>query len=93
LDNKVSENKIKNSKIVNDCRAEMKIIKIDEKTEKWETNENVKISLPILSINKKTAIIQISNNCGMLCGDTKLYVFKKVNGKWKVANKKMLRIS
>ena len=93
IDNKILENKINNSKIINDCSAEMQKIRIDEKTEKWETDENAQISLPILSIDKKTAIIQITNNCGMLCGNTTLYAFKKIEGKWKIINKKMLKIS
>lgn len=93
IDDKIQENKISDTKIITDCSTKIKKIKIDEKTERWETNSNAQISLPVLSIDKKTAIIQISNNCGMLCGDTHLFVFKKINGKWKVINKKMLRIS
>lgn len=92
-DDKIVVDKIATAKVVADCSTEFNKIKIDDEIERWETNSNIQISLPILSIDKNTALIQISTNCGLLCGDTTLYAFKKNNGKWKVSKKKMLRIS
>ena len=93
IDDKIEVDKIATVKVVADCRTALNKIKIDDEIERWETNSNIQISLPILSIDKNTALIQISTNCGLLCGDTTLYAFKKNNGKWKGSKKKMLRIS
>jgi len=46
--------------------------------------EYYSISLPILSSDNKTAVMLINNYCGMLCGSGTVYIFKKVDGKWKV---------
>jgi hypothetical protein len=50
-------------------------------------DESYSISLPILSSDNKTAVMQINNYCGMLCGEGVVYIFKKADGKWKVAKR------
>lgn len=82
----VQEGRIYNSEIVSDCSAEMEEIKTDSITI-WRTKEITFISLPILSTNNKIAVMQIENNCGMLCGSGSTYVFKKINGRWEVLKK------
>ena len=81
--------KIGDTKIITDCSLEIKTTKLNEKNFKIEQAIFSKISLPILSIDKKTAVIQIENNCGFLCGRSVIiYAFKINNGKWKIINKK-----
>lgn len=75
-----------NPEIITDCSTEMKEIK-KGKVIKWYINSNHSISFPILSADHETAIIQIENQCGMLCGSGDIYVFKKIDGKWKVVEK------
>lgn len=80
----IQENRIKSSKIVSDCSAEMEEIQTGSKTSILRTKEITFVSMPILSTDNKTAVIQIENNCGMLCGSGSIYIFKKINGKWTV---------
>ncbi|GEM_PF-1190544 len=99
--NKIKPDKIKfiNSKgkeqfstILQDCSTELQEIKRGDKVI-WEINSNSSISLPILSSNGKLAIIQITENCGMLCSSSSTYLFKKVNGKWHLEKQTMSWIS
>ena len=41
-----------------------------------------KVSMPLFSIDKKTAIISLSFICGRTCGGVEIMIYKKVNGKW-----------
>ena len=44
-----------------------------------------KISMPIVSPNKQTVIVKITEDCNcMLGGQSGTYLYKKINGKWKV---------
>lgn len=40
------------------------------------------IKLPLFSIDKQTAVVDISMGCGALCGKGGRYLYRKVNGKW-----------
>lgn len=40
-------------------------------------------SMPLFSVDRKTAIIRLSYTCGTLCAYGGQYIYKKVNGKWK----------
>jgi hypothetical protein len=75
--------------ILLDCSTAPKKTKENDRVF-WELKSLNAISLPILSSDNKTAVMQIETHCGGLCGDGCLYVFKKINGKWTVA-KKILR--
>jgi hypothetical protein len=44
------------------------------------------ISLPLFSIDKSTVIIKTGYSCGGLCGNGGIYIFRKINGKWKKIN-------
>jgi hypothetical protein len=64
------ENKTKNCTIIKNCEEEYVTI--------------YKISMPILSADKKTALIKIVEDCNcMLGGRGGVYLYKKINGKWK----------
>jgi hypothetical protein len=66
----VRAKKIENSKIVSKCDTKQNII--------------YRISLPIVSHDKKTVIIKITEDCNcLLGGQSGEYVYKKINGKWK----------
>jgi len=63
-------NKTKFSEIVPNCEKEYEML--------------YKISIPIVSPDKKTVIIKITEDCNcMLGGQSGTYLYKKVNGKWK----------
>lgn len=86
--------KIQYSTILKDCSVEFKEEKNDKFIKMIYTNPpNMSISLPILSANGNTAIIQITNNCGMLCGSSNSYLFKKIKGKWTLVKQNMSWIS
>lgn len=63
------------------------------KEDRIDTPSNVSISLPILSADGETAIVQLTENCGMLCGFSSNYLFKKDNGKWKLIKQGLSWIS
>ncbi len=61
------------SEIIRDCEKENEFI--------------YKISLPILSSDKETALVKFTEDCNcMLGGHGGIYVYKKINGKWKKVN-------
>lgn len=63
-------NKLKASKILEDCKTQDGIF--------------YKISLPIVSSDKKTAVLKITETCNcMLGGQSGEYLYKKTDGKWK----------
>jgi hypothetical protein len=49
---------------------------------KYGTSCFCSIALPIFSIDKLTAIVTISRNCGSLNGYGGTYLYRKINGKW-----------
>ncbi|MGV0924728.1 hypothetical protein [Empedobacter tilapiae] len=51
------------------------------------------VSEPILSSNSDLALIKITEHCEMLCGESSVYIFEKVNGKWKIKKKILIWIS
>ena len=63
------------------------------------TNKNQKttfyysVSEPILSSNSDLALIKITEHCEMLCGESSVYIFEKVNGKWNIKEKILIWIS
>jgi hypothetical protein len=86
--------KFQYSTILKECSVEFKEEKNDKFIKLIYTNPpNMSISLPILSANANTAIIQITNNCGMLCGSSNSYLFKKIKGKWTLVKQNMSWIS
>jgi|SRR5690625_2220124 len=88
----ILKDKTNSPEIISDCSTEMKQIKKGKETILF-VNSNYSISFPILSADNKTAIIQIENHCGMLCGNGDVYLFKKIDGKWKLIEKKPQWIS
>lgn len=68
-------------------KIEHKIIKYNEK-EKNDTFSTIKykrlfgIAKPIYSKDGNIAFIYYEYNCGLLCGQTGLKIYKKKNGKW-----------
>ena len=61
------------SKIILNCEKEYEFV--------------YKISLPILSSDKKTALVGFTEDCNcMLGGHGGVYVYKKINDKWKKVN-------
>lgn len=42
------------------------------------------MTMPVFSLDRKTAIISTSHNCGTLCGTGATYVYKKINNKWQL---------
>ncbi|MBA5630116.1 hypothetical protein [Moheibacter lacus] len=83
------------SKILNKCDFEWEDETGDGLVQKNTkiTPSNVAISMPILSSDGNTAIIQIDINCGVLCGSGNTLLFKKINGKWKLIDQNMSWIS
>ena len=85
--NKISlKSGAKNPEIISDCSTKMTETKKDGVVI-ISVNSNYSISLPILSADNQTAVMQIDTHCGMLCGYGYIYIFKKENGKWKVVEK------
>lgn len=65
------DSKLHYSKIILDCDKENDFV--------------YKISMPIVSPNKETAIIKITEDCNcMLGGQSGTYLYKKIDGKWKM---------
>ena len=86
------KNEIKFTKVVSNCYSET-----TETIKNGDTIISIStvygISLPILSMDGKTVIIQVNYNCGLLCGEGMLYVFKKVDGRWRKEKETQLWIS
>ena len=61
--------------------------------EKGKGNCFYQMSIPIFSLNKQKAYLQLDYSCGSLCGYGMEIYLKKVNGIWKVIEKHRTRIS
>ena len=86
------ENEIKFTEVVSNCYSETtKTIKNGDTI--ISTSTVYGISLPILSMDGKTVVIQVNYNCGLLCGEGILYVFKRVDGRWRKERETQLWIS
>lgn len=81
------------SEILLDCSTEIKKTKKEDGGIIFQLQSLNVISFPILSSDNNTAVMQIETHCSGLCGEGQLYVFKKINGKWKVAKKTLEWIS
>lgn len=91
--NKITfKNKSYNPEIISDCSTSSKKIEKENKIIIF-TDSNYSVSFPILSSDNKTAMIEINNHCGILCGNGDIYVFKKVGNKWKIIEKVLKWIS
>ncbi len=42
------------------------------------------LSIPIFSIDRQKAFVELEHHCGSLCGSGTGFYLKKINGKWKV---------
>ena len=51
------------------------------------------MTIPIFSLDKKKAYLELNHYCGSLCGSGKSIFLKKINGKWKIVDKWMTWIS
>lgn len=86
------EKQIRFTKVVSNCYSETtKTIKNGDAI--INTSTVYRISLPILSMDGKTVVIQVNYNCGLLCGEGILYVFKRVDGRWRKERETQLWIS
>ncbi len=86
------ENEIKFTEVVSNCYSETtKTIKNGDTI--ISTSTVYGISLPILSMDGKTVVIQVNYNCGLLCGEGILYVFKRVDRRWRKERETQLWIS
>jgi len=45
------------------------------------------MTIPVLSLDRQKAYVQLGYHCGSLCGNGKAIYLKKVNGKWKIIEK------
>lgn len=45
------------------------------------------MTIPVLSLDRQKAYVQLGYHCGSLCGNGKAMYLKKVNGKWKIIEK------
>lgn len=45
------------------------------------------MTIPVLSLDKQKAYVQLGHHCGSLCGEGQAIYLKKVNGKWKIIAK------
>ena len=58
--------------------------KIDFKSQ----NTLLSFSIPIFNKSRNIAWIKTEFVCGELCGEGKTLILQKINGKWKIINKK-----
>jgi hypothetical protein len=45
------------------------------------------MTIPIFSLDKNKAYLELNHYCGSLCGSGKSIYLKKINGKWKIVDK------
>lgn len=45
------------------------------------------LSIPIFSLDREKAYLELRHRCGALCGSGKSFYLKKVNGKWRIVRK------
>ena len=57
---------------------ELKKIKNNEDYDFYE------MSIPIFSLDKQTAYVELDYRCGHLCGNGRAFYLRKINGKWKI---------
>lgn len=63
------------------------------KKETGESYDFYEITIPIFSLNGQLAYLEVNYYCGRLCGGGKSIYLKKINGKWKVIEKRTTWIS
>ena len=52
-----------------------------------------RVSIPLISADKKVALIKISNRCGDECGSGGIYIFARKQNKWKLIKEKFTWLS
>ncbi|MBW1655512.1 hypothetical protein [Flavobacterium quisquiliarum] len=57
------------------------------KRKKHQLYRFYQMTIPVFSIDRKLAYIQLNYHCAGLCGSGKAIYLKKVNGKWKIIEK------
>lgn len=45
------------------------------------------MTIPVMSLDRQKAYVQLGYHCGSLCGNGKAIYLKKINGKWKIIQK------
>ena len=56
----------------------------DKYHNKYGNNGFNSITLPLFSIDKLTVIVTADKHCGRLCGAGGTYIYRRLNGKWKL---------
>lgn len=55
-----------------------------EKRKKGNLYRFYEMNIPIFSLDKNKAYVELGYHCGSLCGSGKAIYLKKINGKWKI---------
>ncbi|SDS27291.1 hypothetical protein SAMN04487764_1837 [Gillisia sp. Hel1_33_143] len=55
-----------------------------KKIKNGEDYDFYEMSIPIFSLDKQTAYIELDYRCGHLCGNGRAFYLRKINGKWKI---------
>ncbi|WP_116786885.1 hypothetical protein [Flavobacterium psychrotrophum] len=84
---KIDERKLKIKK--NIILPELCDVFGEDQKEYWENIHNqfgsfTTISMPLFSRDHKTAIISLSYDCGMMCGYSGKYIYKKTASRWQL---------
>ena len=68
------------SEKINSTTFEMEL----EKRKNGKEYNFYNLSIPIFSLDRQKAFVELEHHCGSLCGSGKGIYLKKINGKWKI---------
>ena len=77
-------------KIENDLINRLNTITIEKLKTQYKKGQRIRfyeMTIPVFSLDKQKAYVQLGYHCGRLCGNGKAIYLKKINGKWKIITK------
>lgn len=60
------------------------IEKIKIRRENKQRSRFYEMTIPVFSVDRQSAYVELDYHCGGLCGDGQVIFLKKINGKWKI---------
>jgi hypothetical protein len=77
-------------KIEKDLINRLNTITIEKLETQYKKGQRIRfyeMTIPVFSLDKQKAYVQLGYHCGRLCGNGKAIYLKKINGKWKIITK------
>lgn len=76
--------KLKIKKTIVDKLNETTIEKVEKRRENKQRSRFYEMTIPVFSLDRQSAYVQLDYECGGLCGNGNVIYLKKIKGKWQI---------